>query len=177
VQQYTLVALFASNSLGRVGHAVQPDVMRSVFAPLNNLFQESAALQRRRWHALFRDVIKNIGRFAFPDTSHTDMGESDGKAQICVRAMARLVHEEREHVEFGISQSFDVGCRRRKSGESFAPCGCALQVRNLWQTLHRANPSLASQFGARGKAVSSASRQSFHPRSACLLWERGRPRG
>ena len=72
------LALFPSSSLRRVGHAMQPDVMRSVFAPLNNLFQESAALQRRWRHALLRDVIKNIGRFAFPDTRHTYMRASDG---------------------------------------------------------------------------------------------------
>ena len=74
------LALFPSSSLRRVGHAMQPDVMSSVFAPLNDLFQESAALQRRWRHALLRDVIKNIGRFAFPDTRHTYIRASDGAA-------------------------------------------------------------------------------------------------
>jgi hypothetical protein len=48
---------------------MQSDVMRSVFAPLNDLLQEGAALQGRRRLALLGDVIENIRSFAFPDKS------------------------------------------------------------------------------------------------------------
>jgi hypothetical protein len=65
--------LQASDCSGGVGHAMHSDVVRSVFAPLNDLLQEGTALQGWRRLAFLGDVIENIGSFAFPSKSEQDV--------------------------------------------------------------------------------------------------------
>jgi hypothetical protein len=87
---------------------MQPNIMRPVFAPLNDLFQEGAALQRRRRRFLLRNIIKNIWCLAFPESR----SQIQSNAQI-----AWHLHEKSKHVELRIGQRFDVGCTKKNEQE------------------------------------------------------------
>jgi hypothetical protein len=151
--------------LSGIRDTVQSNIMRSVPAPLDDLFQEGAVLQRRRGLPFLRDIIKNVRSLAFPNpTSQSELVCTLGNTHMSTANMSSS-----ESVKF-------LTLANRTTSQS-THLRVIITRQNLKRKHRKANQFQASRFGGLGKVILSALYLYFHSRIGCQLWERGLLRG